>query len=424
MNRRLIDDCFLSDKDRLTHNEALEILKSNVAPLTDVQTIQLDNALNRVLGEDVIAPRAIPAHNNAAVDGYSFCYKDYHNKGDVNFLLHGRVTAGEPELHDIPKSCATRIFTGAVMPAGHDTVVMQEDVQIKENQSGNDKVIIPAGLKPSANCRKAGEDTREGDILAAKGEKLKPQHIAAIASGGYDAVKAFKPLEIAYFSTGDEIIRPGEIFQLGKVFDANAPMLSALTADPAHLVSDLGVLKDDAEIVQSALKEAAKSKHVLITSGGASKGEEDHIVSSLSKLGSSHLWQLAIKPGRPMTFGQINDTIFIGLPGNPVAAFVCYLLYVTPLLRRLSGSTWFEPRRFQIPANFEIKSKKPDRREFLRAKIISENGKLTAQKFGQDGSGLIRSITQSEGLIELEETITSINKGDLVPVIPYSEFGI
>lgn len=424
MTRQLIDDCFLSDKDRLTHREALNILQSNTKPLTSVETVPLDQASGKFLAQDISAERPIPAHDNAAVDGYSFNFADYDSENGSALKLTGRSAAGDPQIKTIKTGATTRILTGAIMPVTHDTVVMQEDVYLEDRGSEGTFINIPPGLKHSANHRRAGEDTKPGDILVKKGEQLKPQHIAVIASGGFGEVNVFKPISIAQFSTGDEIIRPGEPFEMGNVFDANGPMLQGLTRNQTNNVTDLGILKDDAETIKTAIKNAADNHHILITSGGASKGEEDHIVKSLEELGTCHMWQLAIKPGRPMTFGQIGDTVFIGLPGNPVAAFVCYLLYVSPLIKRLSGGEWHEPHRYQVPANFEIKSKKPDRREFLRGNLIQEDGIMKVQKYGQDGSGLIRSLTLSDGLIELDEQTTSLKLGEPVSFIPFSEFGL
>ncbi len=421
MQNHNIDDCFLHDKDRLTHQEALAILKANITPKAATITLPLQKALGHILETTIKAPRPIPAHRNAAVDGYAYSDKAYEaNKGGMFKLTH-RIKAGDTLVKGMKEGATARIFTGAVLPENLDSVVMQEDVTLEERE-GDVWVKIPPGLKPGANCRQAGEDTAEGYPLVERGTRLSPQHIAALAAGGINDITIYAPIKVACLSTGDEIIRKREDFQLGKVFDSNSPMLLALSAAQNCNVTDLGVIRDNPSAIMEALENAANSHDVIITSGGASKGEEDHILTALDKLGTRHMWQLAIKPGRPMCFGQINHSIFIGLPGNPVAAFICFLLYASPLLARLGGAPWPEPARFQVPANFEITRKKPDRREFLRGRLITREGITRAEKFEKDGSGLIQSLIQSNGLIELDEDITAIKPGDLVNFLPFSHW--
>jgi len=429
MAPKQIDDCFLHDKDRLTHADAIDILKTNLSPLSKSETININEADNRVLANDIKAPRPIPAHRNAAVDGYAFAYNEYSKEKGTTFPVTQRVIAGAPLIENTPKNSATRIFTGAVMPKDLDTVVMQEDVSLNQSPDDqtaekNSKVTIPPGLKPGANCRQAGEDTSENSIIVEKQTKLTSRHIAAIASAGIDKLCVFTKPKVAVLSTGNEILSPGDEFHIGKVYDSNRPMLKSLIKSQQADLTDLGIIKDNPGDIQNALMKAAKTHDVIITSGGASKGEEDHIITSLQKLGKQHMWQLAIKPGRPMSFGQINDTLFIGLPGNPVAAFICFFLYGIPILNRLSGQEWQNPQKFQVIANFEIPKKKPDRREFLRGTLKTENGITSVDKFNQDGSGIIRSLTTADGLIEIEEATTSVNKGDLVTFIPFTQNAI
>ncbi|MEP3477356.1 MAG: gephyrin-like molybdotransferase Glp [Hyphomicrobiales bacterium] len=424
MAQKQIDDCFLHDKDRLTHKEALNILKTNLNPLHATDTININEADNRVLAEDIKAPRPIPAHRNAAVDGYAFAHDEYSKDTGTTFPVSERVIAGAPLIEKTQENSATRIFTGAVMPADLDTVVMQEDITLNEQSEGETTVTIPPGLKQGANCRQAGEDTAENSIIVEKQTKLTSRHIAAIASAGIDELLVQQKPKVAILSTGNEILSPGDEFHLGKVYDSNRPMLKSLIKSQQADLTDLGIIKDNPSDIQNALMEAAKTHDVIITSGGASKGEEDHIITSLQNLGKQHMWQLAIKPGRPMSFGQINDTLFIGLPGNPVAAFICFFLYGIPILNRLSGQEWQSPHKFQVLANFEILKKKPDRREFLRGTLRTENGITSVGKFNQDGSGIIRSLTTTDGLIEIDEATTSVNKGDLVTFIPFTQNAI
>jgi molybdopterin molybdotransferase len=423
MDKKLLDDCFLSDRDRLRHDEALAILRARIGPVVGRERLALPQALNRVLAEAVIAQEDVPAHTNAAVDGYSFAAADYRLDGATMLALSGRAAAGHPRLGVLPPGSAVRIFTGAVLPEGHDTVAMQEDAR-EGVEDGHAVVTIPGGLKAKANVRKAGEDVKVGETVLAAGAVLRPQDLGALAALGIAEVSCFARLKVALLASGDEIVRPTRALKRGQVYDANTPMLQALIAGAGAVAVDLGVLPDDAAIVRQRLAEAAADYDVIITSGGASRGEEDHMVAALDALGKRHLWQLAIKPGRPMTFGQIGDSILVGLPGNPVAVFVCFLLYVWPLLRRLGGAAWPEPRRFLLPARFAFPDRKLGRREFWRGTLVAEPQGLAVSKFPRDGSGLISGLRAADGLIEIPEDVPAVAWGDLVAFLPFAEFGI
>ena len=423
MTAKLIDDCFVLDKDRLPHDEAIAILKSRVRPMVGVEQVPVADAAWRFLAEAIVSPRAIPAHDNAAVDGYAFAHAAYDRELGARLKVVGQAAAGHP-LNETPtRGNAVRIFTGAVMPQGLDTVAMQEDVRLE--QKGDERwALIPGGLKAGANRRLAGEDAQEGAVLLEPGARLRPQDVASAAATGLGQIPCFAKLKVAILSTGDEILRPGESFSPGKVYDANAPMLQGLVQAAGAEAVDLGVLPDKAELVKSALADAARAYDAIIISGGASQGAEDHVVNSLDALGKRHLWQIAIKPGRPMSFGQIGDCVVLGLPGNPVAVFVCFLIYVRPVLTRLAGGAWPEPQRFALPASFSQK-KKAGRREFWRAKLTQDaGGTLQVAKFPRDGSGLISSLREADGLIEVAEDVAEVKQGDLVDFIPFSSFGL
>jgi len=422
MTAKLIDDCFILDKDRLPHDEALSILKARVHPVTNTEDVPLADACGRFLAEPIVSPRSIPAHDNAAVDGYAFASADYDQAHGTTFPVVGKAAAGHPFDGALPPGAALRIFTGAVVPAGLDMVAMQEDAQVEE-RDGRRWAVIPLGLQPGANRRLAGEDTKPGETLLAAGARLRPQDVASAAATGLGAVRCHKPLKVAVLSTGDEILRPGQAFEDGKVYDANAPMLHGLIAASGAEAVDLGVLPDTRDLVVAALSKAAQTFDAVVISGGASQGQEDHVVASIDALGKRHLWQIAIKPGRPMSFGQIGNCVVLGLPGNPVAVFVCFLIYVRPVLTRLAGGAWPEPVRFPVPANFTRK-KKVGRREFWRAQLVQESRQLSVAKFPRDGSGLISSLREADGLIELGEDVDEVRTGELVNFIPFSEFGL
>jgi molybdopterin molybdotransferase len=423
MTLKLADDCFVLDKERLPHHEALAILKARVHPVVSVEEVRLADAGGRFLAEAIVTPRPIPAHDNAAVDGYAFGHSSYGTVKGARLKIVGEASAGHP-LPSVPSlEHAVRIFTGAVMPQGFDTVAMQEDVVV-EGEAGERWAVIPPGLKQGANRRLAGEDTKTGAVLVEAGTRLRPQEVASAAATGLDRLRCHAPLKVAIASTGDEILRPGEAFASGKVYDANAPMLEGLVRAVGADAVDLGVLPDNAERVRASLSEASKTYDAVIISGGASQGAEDHVVRSIDALGKRYLWQIAIKPGRPMSFGQIGDSVVLGLPGNPVAVFVCFLMYVRPVLTRLAGGLWREPVRFPLPAAFS-QSKKLGRREFWRARLTrATDERLQVAKFPRDGSGLISSLREADGLIEVPEDVDEVREGEMVNFIPFSEFGL
>lgn len=423
VERRLLDDCFLHDRDRLTHAEALAILRERVTCVVGQENVPLADASGRILAAPVVAPRDVPFADNAAVDGYAFHHSDLSGSGGT-LPVSVRIAAGHPATTRLAPGTAARIFTGANMPEGADTVAMQEDCRIREHH-GQRQVEIPGGLKPGANRRRAGEDVSKGTEILAPGTRLRPQDLAAIASTGSPEVSVFKRPRIALVSTGDEIRRPGETLPEGGVYDSNHFLLRSLSEASGATTTDFGVLEDKADVLSETLSRAAATHDIVLTTGGASRGEEDHLVETLDRLGKRHMWQLAIKPGRPMSFGQIGDCVVLGLPGNPVAAMICFLLYARPVIAALGGAAFSTPRRFQVPAAFQVERKKPDRREFYRGRLaVDGQGATVVEKFERDGSGLISGLRAADGLIEIPEPVTAIARGELVNFIPFTEFGL
>jgi molybdopterin molybdotransferase len=421
--RRLLDDCFLTDRERLRHDEALAILRDRIRPVVETEHVPLLSAAHRILAETVTSPRNVPEADNAAVDGYAFAHADYEAAGGY-FRVVDRIAAGHPSSVPHAKGTAVRIFTGGLIPNGADTVAMQEDCE-PHVQDTHAFVAIPPGLKPGANRRKAGEDLAAGAAIAEPGTRLRPQEVAAVASTGRDKVKVYRQLRVALISTGDEIVRPGEPLADGQVYDSNHFLLSALLSTLDCRVTDVGILPDDGTAVRAALQSTAAYHDTILTTGGASRGEEDHLVTALDVIGRRHLWQLAVKPGRPMSFGQVGDCALVALPGNPVAAFVCFLLYVRPMLIAMGGGAWAEPQRFQVAADFDIPRRKTGRREFLRGRLRTDRaGGLVAQKFPRDGSGLITSLREADGLIEIPEDVLAVRRGNMISFLPFSGMGV
>ncbi len=436
-DKRPIDDCFFTDKDRLTHSEAIAILKANTPLVVGTQTVSLQQAAGRIVSQAIKSPMAVPRADNSAVDGYAFRHADYSLTGGF-FPVTALLAAGHPTDMPLAPGAAARIFTGAWMPEGADTVAMQEDCETHE-QDGEPFVVIPPELNVGANRRKAGEDLNPGDGLFEAGDRLRPQDIAAAASVGQAELAVYQRLSVALFSTGDEVTEPGQPLEPGGLYDANKSLLQTLLNAAGADVTDCGSLADDASVVAEALSRAAQTYDAILTSGGASRGVEDHVVTTLDKLGTRHMWQIAIKPGRPMTFGQIGgqagnqsgadgdepSCILLGLPGNPVAAFVCFLLYARPTLMAMAGAKWRDPETYSVAADFTIEAKKPDRREFLRGRLVrAADGTLTVRRFDRDGSGLITGLREADGLIEIPENTRTVRAGEPVSFMPFSQFGI
>lgn len=414
-SRKLLNDCFLTDKDRLSHTECLAILTGRLPAVAGTEELPLVETSGRWLASDIIAPRNVPLHDNSAVDGYAFAAPV---TGAMPVVT--RIAAGDLGNYRLKPGQAARIFTGAAMPGGADTVAMQEDCTVD-----GDHVTVPPDLKRGANARRAGEDVAANTAVLHSASRLRPQDLAALASFGLPRVKVRAPIRVAILSNGDELLEPGAEIAQGQVYDSNRAMLHALAATLPCDITDLGILPDNASLIEASLSEVAKTHDVILTSGGASRGDEDHIINAIDNLGTRHLWQIAIKPGRPMSFGQIGDCIFLGLPGNPVAAFVCFLLYVRPALTMLGGGTYQEPIRFPVPAGFEVPAKKTGRREFWRGWLEpGPDGRPVAHKFTRDGSGLISGLRQATGLIEIAEDVTSVARGELVSFLPFTGFGI
>ncbi|MCP4185111.1 MAG: molybdopterin molybdotransferase MoeA [Hyphomicrobiales bacterium] len=419
----MINDCFSHDEKRLLHFDAVDLLKSRLGSIATSSLQDLEKCGGKILAQDITAPKNIPAFDNSAMDGFAFDHQDYLKNTGV-FPLGARIAAGDNKPVELAPCSAARIFTGAPMPTGADSVAMQEDCKTHQSE-GQTFVIIPQGYNKGANVRLAGEDVNSGECLLSAGSRLRPQDIAAIASCGFAKIEICDPLKIALASTGNEIIRPGNCLEQADVYDANFFMLnSQLNTMPVE-VTDLGILPDDRAMVESTLTRASSSYDIVITSGGASLGEEDHITSVLAQKGTRHLWQLAIKPGRPMCFGNLNDAIFFGLPGNPVASFVCFLLYIYPSLLVLGGSRWKEPTRIKIPSAIKFNNKKSGRREFWRGYLEpGADGTNRLHKYDRDGSGLISGLRHAEGFIEIGEDVTEVKPDEMLDFIPFSQFGI
>lgn len=396
--------------------DALADLRGRLSPVVGVERVALAAAQGQVLARDVAAPISLPPADNAAVDGYALAHASLTDEGDQELaLLDGRAAAGVPFAGAVAPGHALRILTGAVMPPGTDSVVMDEDL----DRNGA-TIRFGSGLKAGANRRRAGEDITAGDIALNAGARLGPAAMARLASVGIAEVAVYAPLRVAVLSTGDELAEPGDTLAPGQIYDANRAMLLSLARAQEVVVQDHGRIPDDPDAIAHALKTAAAGADAVVVSGGASGGDEDHVSRELSKMGAMALWRIAMKPGRPLALGQIDGVPVFGLPGNPVAAFVCFLMFVRPALHTLAGAEWPEPVGYPLTARFSAR-KKPGRTELLRARADGSGG---VEKFRSDGSGLISGLLWSDGLVMLDHARGAVEPGDAVRFLPYAGFGL
>lgn len=413
---RLVDDCFASSDDMISAKEALDRIGNVVTQTVETENCLLVDAANRILAEDILSTRNVPPADNSAVDGYAFAFQDYKTHPHIFRNVAGRSAAGAPFSGKIREGDAVKILTGAIMPEKLDSVAMIEDVEIHDG-----KVKLPRGLRQGANCRKAGEDIKNGKIILDKGTLIRPQEIGYMASIGLSKVSVYRPVSVALFSTGDELLNPGDPEFEGSIYDSNRSILAATLRTFGCNVTDLGILKDEPKIVRPALEKAAQSHDLVITSGGVSMGDEDHVKNALLEIGHLNFWRIAIKPGRPVAFGQIANTAFIGLPGNPIAAMVCCLKFVRPLVAAISGISSIPTLSFHVPSGFNLK-KKPGRTEWLRGRYtIDTHGKAIVDKYHTDGSGVLSSMVWANGLIEIGDDVTHVKEGDHLMFLPFSE---
>nr|WP_082700407.1 gephyrin-like molybdotransferase Glp [Magnetospirillum sp. XM-1]CUW38632.1 Molybdopterin molybdenumtransferase\ len=406
-------DRFVPDKDMMTVAEALARLDARLSPVVGTEELGLHHALGRILAEDVVSSVNVPPHDNSAVDGWAFCRADLPADGCLPVV--GRVAAGHPLDGPLPRVSAVRIFTGAPLPEGADTVAMQEDCKDQ-----GESVVLPIRLSEGDNARAAGEDIAKGAVVLHAGTRLRPQELGVAAATGRSSLKVYRPLKAAVFSTGDEIRDPGTELAPGCIYDTNRFTASGLLRALGAEVTDLGILPDRFETIRDALAEAARSHDLILTSGGVSVGDEDHVKPAVLALGSLDFWRLAIKPGRPVALGEVAGTPFVGLPGNPVAVMVTFMAIARPMVLRLMGAAQTALPRYSVEAGFAFKHK-PGRREYLRARLAHMDGRLVAAKFTSDGSGVLTSMTWSDGLVDVPEDRGDIAPGEMVDFLSYAD---
>ena len=418
---QLTDDCFAFSGPLMPVADMERLIATRIAPVAETEDVPLRDARGRVLARDIVAGISLPPFDNSAVDGFAVRHRDLGAAGETRLAIVDRVTAGAAAAHPLGTREAIRIFTGAPMPQGADTVFMQEDVRA-EGQA----VIVPAGLKAGANRRLAGEDIARGAIALPAGRRLAARDLALAAAIGVTTLPVRRRLRVALFSTGDEVVEPGMPLGASAIYDSNRVLLAGLLANFGADVTDLGILADDLATLRPALLAAADGHDLVLTSGGVSTGEADHVRAAVEAIGRLVFWRVAIKPGRPVAMGVIpgeaagTSAAFAGLPGNPAAVFVTFVRVVRPLLERLAGAT---PSRFvplPVRAAFAYR-KRSGRREYVRVALrTAADGVVEAVKHAQEGAGVITSLTETAGLVELPEDVTKVDVGSTVGFLSYA----
>jgi molybdopterin molybdotransferase len=417
---QLSDDCFAFSGPLLRLDDMERLITERIAPVSETEVVPLPGAHGRVTAVDVVAPVDLPPFDNSAVDGYAVRHADLAPHGETRLTVAGRLTAGAHAGLALGAGQAIRIFTGAAMPADADTIFMQEDVRVED-----DAVVVPKGLKLGANRRLAGEDVRAGQIVLPAGTVLGAQHVALAAALGLTELEVRRRLRVAIFSTGDEVVEPGGPRPGTAIYDANRYLLAALLGPLGATITDLGILRDRPSELMRALQTAAAGHDLVLTSGGVSTGEADHVRTAVERVGSLVFWRVAIKPGRPVAMGVIrspdeDSAAFVGLPGNPVAVFVTFVRVVKPLLRRLSGARPDNLIALPVRAAFSYRKKK-GRREYVRVALrAGPDGELEAHKHPQDGAGILTSLTETDGLLEFPEDVTAIEPGARIGFLSYA----
>ncbi|MBI5329168.1 MAG: molybdopterin molybdotransferase MoeA [Betaproteobacteria bacterium] len=393
--------------EMLSVDGALARLLEGVRPLAETETLPADAGLGRVLATDLASGVTVPPFDNAAMDGYALRVADWD--AQTWLPVSQRIPAGHPAQPLQPGSAA-RIFTGAPVPEGADAVAMQEDAEIQDGA-----VRVLRAPRPGDHLRRAGEDIRTGQVVLQAGVRLGPAQLGVAAAVGAERLTVRRRLRVAVFFTGDEIVLPGQPLPPGRIYNSNRATLIALLRQMGAEVTDLGQVQDSLEATAAVLERASREADVVVTTGGVSVGEEDHVKAAVERLGRLDMWKVSMKPGKPLAFGRVGEADFLGLPGNPVSAFVVFCLFARPFLLARMGASARPALSVTVPAGF-TRAKPGQRREFLRARL--EQGR--AVLFPNQGSGVLTSMAWADGLADVDAGV-SVQPGDLVRFIPLAE---
>lgn len=408
------DDCDQPQQTLISYEQALDTLLDKAVAVVESETLPLIESLGRIVADPVISTINVPPADNSAMDGYAIRIADLASEGSTRLPVRQRIAAGQVG-EPLEAGTAARIFTGAPIPDGADAVIMQEQVE----QVGDD-MVVEVSCRPSQNIRRAGEDIEQGHVVLQPGKKIRAQEMGLAASIGVAHLKVKRRLKVGLFFTGNELVEPGEPLEDGQIYDSNRYSLVGLLKAQGCEIVDLGIVGDSFEQTCDAIELATRETDLVLTSGGVSVGEEDHVRAAIENMGELLMWKINIKPGKPLVFGNVNNTEFIGLPGNPVSAFATYCLFVAPYIRKCQGNAALKSTVIPVIADFEH-PKPGKRREFLRAKIeLDQDSRLLATLFPHQGSGVLTSTSWAEGFVVADANQT-ISKGDVVDYLSFKE---
>jgi molybdopterin molybdotransferase len=400
------------DPNSMSVDKARRFIRDFLQPVQTKESLALRSSLGRVLAEDILSPYNVPNHNNSAMDGYALNADDVAASGNTTLRIAGTAFAGKAFEGTVSKGECVRIMTGAVMPPECDTVVIQEHVQAEDG-----RITFGEGVRRGQNLRYAGEDLKQGQVVFAAGHMMRPADLGLIASLGLGEVKVYRKLRVAFFSTGDELASIGQPLEAGQVYDSNRYTLYGMLTRLGVEVIDMGVVRDDPALLEQALQDAAACADVILTSGGVSVGEADYMKQLLTELGQVVFWKIAMKPGRPLAYGKIGDAHYFGLPGNPVSVMVTFYQFVRDAMLVLMG----QPNPVPVPQLSVISAgnlkKAPGRTEFQRGVLFADgDGQWKVQSIGNQGSGVLRSMSEANCFIVMDESCGNIQAGETVKV--------
>ena len=400
----------------MSADDALEFLIDSALVSEQTEAISLDDSVGRILSKDIHSKINVPGFDNSAMDGYTIALGDKSvTETNQTFKVVDRIAAGSIG-NDLKEGNAARIFTGAPIPKGANTVVMQEECQASKDGS---KITIIRSINLNENIRLTGNDIVKNDVILKTGKKIEPEDISLAASVGIGELEVFKRLKVGVFFTGDELVEPGNSLKAGKIYNSNRYALVALLKNVECEVVNLGNIKDNFDSTCDALEKLSKDCDLIMTTGGVSVGEEDHVKPAVEKLGSINLWKIKMKPGKPLAYGQVRNIPFIGLPGNPVSSFVTYCIFALPFIKKMQGNSDFKNKPIKVKTNFDCKRAKP-RREYARVQIDYSSDIPMASLYPKQGSDVMSSVVWADGIIEIPEN-TSFDSGTILDYYPLSE---
>lgn len=406
------------DPMSISVDDARVQIRDDIAPIVVKEKLSIRDSLNRILAADITSPSEVPAYTNSAMDGYAVNGDGIADQAPATYEIIGTAFAGKPFTETCRQNQTVRIMTGAVIPDGCDTVIMQEHVETISNA----QIKIGEGHQQYQNIRRAGEDIAKGDVVMAAGQRLAPADLGVLASLGISEVPVYRRPRVAFFSTGDELRSVGEPLKKGDIYDSNRYTLFAMLKQLNVDILDMGVIRDDEDALRKAFQSAASMADVIITSGGVSVGEADYIKPILAELGQTRFWKIGMKPGRPLTFGKVNGAYFFGLPGNPVSVMVTFYQFVQPAINYLASGTFKLPITIKATCTSQLR-KRPGRFEFQRGVYQqSDNGEITVTKTGHQSSGVLSSMSMANCFILLSVESTGTEPGETVDIQPFHGF--